>query len=379
MSPRSTIVALVVAAVAIVSVNSSQAADRGHSAAQSAMDAQVLDGAPGVLGEAEDGAGVWHGASGVAVRGGRRPRLAMDRFRIGSLTKPFVASVLLQLQAEHRLNLGSPVSRWLPRGAGSDARRETRRVTVRQLLNHTSGLHDFTAEPAFQRRYFSPRFTRYRYATHSPAALTRTALAHPPDFAPGTDWSYSNTNYVLAGMVIQKVTGHSYAWEIEHRLIRPLRLRGTSLPGTSARIPGPHGHAYSTLSASGRSPGDHGTRAYDVTALNPSLAGASGEMISTTGDLTRFMRALLTGQVLPARQLSEMKHTVPAEGDRYGLGLTERRLSCGTRVWGHEGVIQGSRSVAVTTADGSHTAAFNINGDWAGNTNKLLEAEFCGG
>jgi D-alanyl-D-alanine carboxypeptidase len=88
---------------------------------------------------------------------------------------------------------------------------------------------------------------------------------------------------------------------------------------------------------------------------------------------------LLRGDVLPPRQLTEMKSTVPADSDnRYGLGLTEHRLSCGTTVWGHEGTIQGSISTAVTTSDGSHTAAFNLNGDWSGKTEALVEAEYCG-
>lgn len=368
-----TVVAVVVAALAAVSISSSAAADRGHSATQDAMNTAVQqDGAPGVLGQAEDGGGVWNGASGVAERGTHQPRLPQHRFRIGSLTKPFIATVLLQLEAQGRLDLDDPVARWLPgtvRGKGNDGRR----ISVRQLLGHTSGLYDFTEDPAFRRSYFSPRFLRHRFDTHSPAAQVRTAMAHPPTSAPGTRWRYSNTNYVLAGMVIEKVTGHSYAHEVERRLLRPLRLHDTSLPGTSPRIPGPHGHAYSTLFRTGKK-----ARVYDVTALNPSVAGSSGEMISSTEDLVRFMRALLTGRVLPHRQLAEMKNTVPAEGgNRYGLGLTERRLPCGAKVWGHEGIIHGSRSIAVTTADGSHTAAFNINGDYAGDTEKLIDAEYC--
>ncbi len=374
MSVRTTVITLVVAVLAAFCITSSSAADLGHSATQDAMDAEVRQaGAPGVLGQAEDGGGVWNGASGVGDRRTDRPRLAQDRFRIGSLTKPFVAAVLLQLESEGKLDLDDTVERWLPgtlRGHGNDGRH----TTLRQLLSHRSGVYDFTADPGVSRTYFGPRFRTSRYDTHSPAALVRTATAHPPSFAPGTEWRYSNTNYVLAGMVVEKVTGHSYAHEIERRLIRPLALRDTSLPGTSAEIPGPHGRAYSTLSTAGP-----GTRVRDVTTLDPSLAGASGEMISSTGDLIRFMRALLGGEVLPPGQLNEMKTTVPADGgDRYGLGLTRQRLSCGTTVWGHEGTIQGSRSSAVTTTDGSHAAAFNINGDWAGETASLVEAEFCG-
>ncbi|NLU71449.1 beta-lactamase family protein [Streptomyces sp. HNM0575] len=381
MSVRSTVVALVATAVAAFSVSSSAAADAGHASAQDAMDAQVQqEGVPGVLGQAQDGGGVWHGASGVADTSTRRPPMPHDKFRIGSLTKPFVATVLLQLESEGKVDLDSPVERWLPgvvRGRGQDGRL----VTLRQLLGHTSGLYDFTADPRLRRDYFGPRFAANRYDSHSPRSLIRTAMSHPRRFAPGTDWGYSNTNYVLAGMVIAKATGHSYAHEIERRVIRPLKLHDTSLPGDSPRIPVPHGHAYSTLSQGTAQSGDRHARTpvHDVTALDPSLAGASGEMISSTGDLVRFVRALVRGDVVPPRQLAEMKSTVPADKhNRYGLGLTEHRLSCGTTVWGHEGTIQGSISTAVTTADGSHTAAFHLNGDWSGDTKELIEAEFCG-
>lgn len=375
MSVRSTVVAMVAAALAALPVASSAAADQGHGATQDAMDVMAQqDGVPGVLGQAQDGGGVWHGTSGVADRATDRPPMPRDKFRIGSLTKPFIATVMLQLEAEDKVDLDAPVEHWLPgtvRGGGQDGRM----VTVRQLLGHTSGLYDFTADPGMQRDYFGPRFAAHRYDSHEPASLVRTAMAHRRDFEPGTDWGYSNTNYVLAGMVIAKATGHSYADEVERRIIRPLKLHDTSLPGTSPGIPEPHGRAYSKLSLTGSGAGP----VHDVTALDPSLAGASGEMISSTGDLVRFMRALLGGDVLPARQLAQMKSTVPAEGgDRYGLGLTMHRLPCGTTVWGHEGTIQGSHSTAVTTADGSHAAAFNVNSDWSTGTADLVEAEYCG-
>ena len=374
MSLRSTVVALVAAALAAFPVAASAAADQGHAATQDAMDAMVQqEDVPGVLGQARDGAGVWHGSSGVADKATHRPPMSRDKFRIGSLTKPFIATVMLQLEAEDKVDLDAPVEHWLPgtvRGGGQDGRL----VTIRQLLGHTSGLYDFTADPGIRRDYFGPRFATHRYDSHGPASLVRTAMAHSRAFAPGTDWGYSNTNYVLAGMVIAKATGHSYAHEVERRIIRPLKLRDTSLPGTSPRIPGPRGRAYSELAPSGAGSGVH-----DVTALDPSLAGASGEMISSTGDLVRFMRALLGGDVLPARQLAQMKSTVPADGgDRYGLGLTRHRLPCGITVWGHEGTIQGSHSAAVTTADGSHAAAFNVNADWSAGTADLVEAEYCG-
>jgi D-alanyl-D-alanine carboxypeptidase len=191
---------------------------------------------------------------------------------------------------------------------------------------------------------------------------------------------------VLAGMVVEKVTGRTYASEVERRIIRPLGMRDTSLPGRSTRVPGPNGRAYSRLFANGGSgrggsagPGWGGhAPVHEVTALDPSFAGASGEMVSSTRDLLRFFRALLAGRMLPPRQSAEMRTTVPTgDGSRYGLGLTERRLSCGTRVWVHIGDIHGSRSIASGTPHGGHIAVFNVNADWTDGRDELLEAEYC--
>lgn len=379
--PRAVLTGLIATATALaLSVSSSAASDRGHTRTREAMESLVRErGAPGALAYAEDGGGAWSGTSGTGDLRTLQPRMPRERFRVGSLTKPFVATVLLQLASEGALRLDDPVGRWLPGlplgRYGASVGDPSRAVTVRQLLGHTSGIPDYTSNPAVRYDYFSARFLAERWATHSPRELVRASLARPPLFAPGKGWSYSNTNYVLAGMVIERVTGHPYAREIERRVLRPLGLRDTSLPGTSTAVPGPHGRAYSTLFTGRRE-----ARVRDVTALNPSLAGASGEMISSTRDLARFTRALLTGGLLPPRQLREMKTTVAAPGDeRYGLGLTARTLSCGVTVWGHEGTIHGSRSSAFATEDGTRTAAFNLNGDWSGGTGGLVEAEFCRG
>lgn len=374
-SARRLLVGLLATAVVVaLSVGVGFAADGGHLPTRRAMDAAVAAGAPGVLAEADDADGEWNASSGVADRRSQQPRRAGDRFRIGSITKTFVATVLLQLEAEGRIDVDDSVEKWLPgvvRGNGNDGRR----ITVRQLLDHTSGLYDYTADPGFRAAHFGRAFLSHRYDTHTPAELVRIATAHPPLFAPGQGWSYSNTDYVLAGMVIQAVTGHGYAHEIERRILRPLGLHATSLPGTRPYLRGRHGRAYSRLFGAPRGAGVH-----DVTEFDPSLAGASGEMVSTTGDLIAFLRGLLDGELLPRRQLVEMTATVASDepGARYGLGLREQRLSCGTTVWGHDGGIYGSQSTVFTTRDGRHAAAFNINGDWAGDTGELLEAEFCG-
>lgn len=373
-----TLTAPATAAPATTPGASAAAEDRArHDATRQVIEQVVRSGAPGVLAQARDRRGVWNGSAGVADRTTGRERLPNDRFRIGSITKPFVATVILQLEAEGRLDLDDTVERWLPgvvRGNGHDGRR----MTVRQILNHTSGVYNVTADPGFQEKVFGPGFLRHRYDTWTDEQLVAVAMAHEPDFAPGTSWAYSNTNYVLAGMIIEKVTGRPYGEAVERRIIRPLGLGATSVPGTDPRMPRPSGRAYSTL---GGDPADPATRVHDVTELNPSIAGAAGEIISDAADLQRFTRALITGRLLPKAQMRELTATVadpdsPAVG--YGLGVMRQKLSCGTEVWGHTGGIHGSGSVAVSTRSGDHTLAANVNGDWASGLDDILEAEFCG-
>ncbi|WHM38716.1 serine hydrolase domain-containing protein [Streptomyces sp. BPTC-684] len=351
-----------------------EAAPASHRATQQAMDAAVRDGVPGVVGIAQQDGRTWSGDSGVADLRTGRERQAEDRYRVGSITKTFVATVALQLEAEGRLSLDDTVEHWLPgvvRGNGHDGTK----IALRQLLNHTSGIYNYTQDKAFGQRIFSTEFLQHRYDTYAPQRLVDIAMGHAPEFEPGTSWRYSNTNFVLAGMVIEKATGHSYATEIERRILRPLHLRSTTLPGTDSRMPRPSGRAYSKLSE--KTTG----RTYDVTALNPSMASSAGEMVSDSGDLNRFYRALLTGELLPRRQLAEMKTTVAmpgAPGAGYGLGLAARKLPCGVEVWGHDGGIHGSTSVAVTTEDGRHSLAYNLNSDWADDGGAVMLAEFCG-
>ncbi|MDV7219773.1 serine hydrolase domain-containing protein [Streptomyces prunicolor] len=346
----------------------------GHTATRQAIEAAVQDGVPGVAATVRDGGTTWSTTAGVGNLHTGKPRSADDRYRIGSITKTFVSTVLLQLEAEGRLSLDDTVATWLPgvvEGNGHDGTK----VTVRQLMNHTSGIYNYTQDDDFGRTYFlKDGFFQHRYDTKTPADLVAIAMSHKPDFAPGTSWHYSNTNYVLAGMVIQKVTGHSYAREIHDRIINPLHLKATSLPGTKATLPSPSSHAYSKLAEETTGP------TYDVTKLNPSLASSAGEMISDSTDLDRFYSALLGGKLLPPKQLKEMKTTVPA-GDspttRYGLGISDIKLPCGIHVWGHDGGIHGSSSAVVATPDGRHALAFNFNGDWSGDAGAVVVGEFC--
>jgi len=361
------VVGITTTALAAPAIAAAPPAKPSHAATQQALDAAVAEGVPGAVAQARDGKARWVGTAGE--------RKGADRFRVGSITKTFTATVLLQLQAEGRLDLDDPVEKWLPgvvRGHGHDGRK----ITVRQLLNHTSGIYSYTEDPAFQEKVFGPGFLQHRYDTWTPKQLVAVAMAHKPDFAPGTDWNYSNTNFVLAGMVVEKVTGRPYGKEIENRIVKPLKLRATSVPGTDSRMPEPNSRAYSKLSR------ETGGATHDVTELNPSIAGAAGEMVSDANDLQTFYRALLKGRLLPAAEMKEMTDTVQVSPDLpgvgYGLGLMRQKLSCGKEVWGHGGGIHGSHSEAQATRDGKHSLAANFNADWTGDTQKLIEAEFCG-
>ncbi|MBD0709710.1 MULTISPECIES: serine hydrolase domain-containing protein [unclassified Streptomyces] len=336
-----------------------------HTATQRALQAEVDAGVPGVVAQTRDGADRWTGTAGQ--RGGN------DHFRVGSITKTFAATVLLQLQAEGRIDLDDTVDTWLPgvvRGNGHDGRR----ITVRQLLNHTSGIYSYTSDPAFQQRVFGPEFLQHRYDSWAPRQLVDIAMAHQPDFTPGTSWTYSNTNYVLAGMVIEKVTGRPYGKAVENRIIKPLKLRATSVPGNRPGMPSPSSPAYAKLSPA---PGEP---AVDVSRLNPSIAYSAGEIISDAADLQTFYRALITGRLLPKAEQRELTTTVAIPGhtdEGYGLGIMKRKLSCGTELWGHSGGIHGSTSEAVVTKDGKHSLAMNLNAGWTGSSQGALEAEFC--
>ncbi|WP_229323481.1 serine hydrolase [Streptomyces sp. UNOC14_S4] len=377
---RKALVAMATAAVMTTTVlTTTAAADAGashpgHPATQEALEAHVRTGIPGVLGQVRDADGTWNGSAGVADRDTGRKRLPEDRFRAGSITKAFTSVVLLQLEAEGKLRLDDSIERLLPgvvHGNGNDGRG----ITLRQLLNHTSGLYEYLDDDFFK-RIGTTDWPEHRYDTFKPADLVATAVAHPPKFRPGTDWSYSNTNYVLAGMVIEKVTGASYESEVERRIVRPLGMRATSLPGTSSQIPGPHGRAYSDLG------GGPGAKIWDTTELNSSWIWSAGEIISTVGDLNRFYGALLGGELLPKKQQQELLTAVPAkeagEGEAYGLGLFRTTLPCGGYIWEHGGSVNGSLSVAASSPDGRHTAVFNANGDWGdADLETVVKAEFC--
>jgi D-alanyl-D-alanine carboxypeptidase len=322
------------------------------------LDAITATGVPGVLAEVRTGTRQLRGTSGVADLDSRQPVNGNGFFRIGSNTKTFLSVVVLQLVAEHRLSLEDTVGHWLPgvvHGNGNDG--DT--ITVRELLQHTSGLHDYTDD--LQAQITSPEaYRKLEFRQFSRPDLLGIALAHRPDNAPGAAWNYSNTNYILLGMVIEKVTHDSWENQVTRRIIIPLGLRHTYAPGTSTRLPAPHATGYLIF--------DKNTR-IDTTAENMSWADSAGALISTAADLTRFWSAIGRGALLGPAQTREMRQTVPATGgdsasvpgSRYGLGIFFIPLSCGGGYWSHEGDVPGYNTIGAVSSDGHATVALSVN------------------
>lgn len=321
---------------------------------QAAIQAIVDSGFTGVQLRVHDQRGDWAGSAGSRELGEAGKPSSDGRFRIGSTTKTFTAALVLKLVAAGMIGLDTPAAHYLPE-LGLDPR-----ITVRMLLQHTSGVFNFTGEyypdgtvvpgiPSAGKQWVDNRFH-----TYPPEELARFALSHQPRFAPGTDWSYSNTNYVLARLLIEKVTGHSYADEMRWRILQPLGLKDTLAPGTWTGIPGPHAHAYYQYDDSGQQ------KTVDVTRQNPSWISSAGEMISTTRDLDTFISALLGGKLLPAPLLAEMRkpHPTPDPTSDYGLGLFELHADAncsGSMLINHGGHVQGYATLMYSTPDGSKT------------------------
>ncbi|GAA3181073.1 serine hydrolase domain-containing protein [Nonomuraea roseoviolacea] len=371
---------LIAATLVATALPASASPAAGHPEVRRVLDRAVdTKIAPGIVTEIQDGGSRWFGSAGVSDTRTGRKRHQNERFRIGSTSKCFTAAVVLKLAAEGRLSLDDTLDRWLPDLFDGTAY-EPGEITVRQLLNQTSGIYAYTDDSSFFQRGVGEEWFKHRYDTYSPEQLVRIALEHPPTGRPGERFRYSNTNYILAALIVEKATGRTFAQELNRTVIRPLGLTGTSLPGTDPTIRGPHPVHYSTLFSTDPQPQIH-----DTTEMNQSFAWTAGGMISTTTDLNRFFSALLGGRLLPAAQLQEMLTTVPTDGSgwipgtRYGLGVFEQKLPCGVTVWGNAGATYGSWSYAMGTRDGRHRVASHVNGDWAPLSvfADVLSAEFC--
>jgi D-alanyl-D-alanine carboxypeptidase len=354
---RTVFAALVTSVVLIVALAPpvlAAAPHRGTTQAElkAMLDKIVAAGAPGVIGLVRDGGTTVRAASGVASLGSGRPIRPGDRYRIGSLTKTFVSTVVLQLVGEGTLRLSDPVERWLPRLVPNG-----RNITIRQLLNHTSGLFNYTEDPRIMARYF-PHGDRDFVWT--PRELVAVATSHPPVFTPGTSWAYSNTNYILAGLIVRAATGTPIQVQLAQRIFAPLHLRHTSYPVTEAWLPDPHSHGYAYLDGPATVP-------TDTTRLSASWAGAAGAIVSTVDDVARFYAALLGGHLLAPAQLASMKTMVDAVPPpaRYGLGLFALPAGCAT-AWGHSGDFTGYNTIAIATEHASRQVVLMMNLDNSG-------------
>ncbi|WP_112249233.1 serine hydrolase domain-containing protein [Kribbella monticola] len=324
------------------------ATSRPHNAVQDNLNKLVQGNSfPGAIATVRDRSGhVRTYTAGVADRTTGARIAPGSRVRIGSNTKPFTSTVILQLVGEGKIGLDTPIEKYLPgmvRGDGIDGRH----ITVRQLLQHTSGIPDYDD--------ILVDFLPLQHTYWEPREIVDVALRRKASFPPGTSWEYSNTNYILAGLIAQKVTGRPIGEEITRRVINRAGLRDTYWPSLGdQRILGPHPHGYYKTTPNGKET--------DVTELDPSLGWSAGQMISTPADLNRFFTALIDGKLLKPAQLKEMLTTVDApdfdvvSGSRYGLGIAQLKLSCGGTAWGHGGDIFGFETRNAVTTDGREAA-----------------------
>jgi D-alanyl-D-alanine carboxypeptidase len=262
----------------------------------------------------------------AATAGTSRPS-TNQRFRVGSVTKTFTATIVLQLVAESRLRLSDSLERHLPGLVPGG-----RKITIRQLLNHRSGLANLTDYPAWLERVSRSRTTR-------PIGTLRFAASQPLVFPPGSQWGYSNTNYIALGLVIEKVTGQPYGQELRRRILEPFELDRTELPSTR-RLP--------DLEDDGE---------------NPNVPWAAGAIVSNARDLARFFSALLGGRILSSRSLAQMKQTVVADpgAPEAGLGIFSTMLPCG-RSWGHDGGILDYATIVMADDSGDRVAVISAHG-----------------
>ncbi|MER7210819.1 serine hydrolase domain-containing protein [Streptosporangium sp. NPDC000239] len=340
-------------------------------------------GLAGVQLRVHDEQGDWADSAGVRKLGQTARPPTNGRFWAGSVNKTLTATLVLQLVAESKIELDDPVANHLPE-LGLD-----QRITVRMMLRHTTGLFNYTGDfdangqwepgiPGHGEEWLANRFHSYR-----PEELLRLALSKKPRFEPGTDQRYANTNYTLALLLIEKVTGHSYAEEMRRRILRPLGMRNTVIPGDRTQLPGPYAHGYFRYQEGGQ------WKVVDVSRQNPSLLAGAGALISTTQDLQTFISALMGGKLLPAPLLAEMRKPYGDLG--YGLGLWVQDLGpgCGGIVYQHNGSPPaGYGALMYSSPDGRKTLTASLTtGDAAVDpaalyprvVERLLKEVFCGG
>ena len=300
----------------------------------------VDNGYPGALAAKtdKDGDAVGATAGKGNLSTGEAPPLDGE-VRIASNTKTFVAVLIMKMVEEGKVKLDEPIETYLPgliKGQGVDGKK----ITVRQLLQHTSGLPEFGDG---QLDYFA---IRNDYV--SPRDVLDGVLSRPAQFAPGAKFQYNNANYVILGLLAERVAKRPIAEQIEAKIVKPLGLKHTYMPGPGEKaIRGKHPHGYHTRDGK---PG----KLEDITEADPSWEWAAGSMISTPSELNKFMQSVFDGSLLSQASIAEMKKSVPAPemGGEYGLGLIGHKSSCGV-VWGHSGNNPGYHSLSAVRSDGT--------------------------
>jgi D-alanyl-D-alanine carboxypeptidase len=326
-------------------------------ALKSALDGLRDAGMPGVFAEVREGGQTWRGASGVADVDTGRPVRPDMRQRVGSITKTFTAAAILQQVEKGRICLDAPIGDYLPQLVPGE---RGRKITVRMLLNHASGLAEYLpyAFPSLQT--LSPEsLDDNRFRHFSPTELIGLGVAAPAVAEPGTTPGvYSNTNYLLLGQLLEQVTGTTVEHYITRNVIERVGLRHTAFPD-GPRVDGPHPRMYEALFGLIDPPRDYSV--YDM-----SWVGVAASLVSTTEDLNRFFAKLLDGKIVNRSSLAQMQRTVPVisqTGERidYGLGLHKVTLpGCGT-FWGNDGTVWGALTMSWTRVDGKRQMSIAMN------------------
>ncbi|MFI6423077.1 serine hydrolase domain-containing protein [Streptomyces sp. NPDC050842] len=331
-------------------------------ALESALDGVHRAGVPGVFAEVRDNGRTWRGASGVADVTTGRPVTADMRQRVGSITKTFTAAAVMQQVEQGRIRLDAPIGGYLPRLVPGE---RGKRITVRMLLDNTSGIPDYL-------RYAFPSLAAFpslpdisteslddnRFRRFRPEELIEMGLAAPPAGEPGAlPGVYSNTNWLLLGQLLEEVTGTPAEEYITRNVIERAGLRHTGFP-SGTRIKGPHSRMYESFYGLIDPPRDYSV--YDM-----SWTGTGAALVSTTEDLHRFYARLLGGGIVSRASLAQMQRTVPVialDGSmiEYGLGLHKVTKDCGT-FWGHDGSVWGAGTISLTRADGKRQMSVAVN------------------
>ncbi|MET9715984.1 serine hydrolase domain-containing protein [Streptomyces rochei] len=314
----------------------------------------ALDGLPdqhatAALVRVGDPDGDWHGSAGVRDLTSDRPAHPDARFRAGSITKVVTAATVLRLAAQGEIDLDAPVQGYLPELFTPEFDQP---ISVRHLLNHTSGI-----KPGVSLGDDFAQVYAHRFETLTPRRVAESAVAEGPEgFTPGTRQQYRNINYTFLGLLIERVTGRSYASEATRLVLRPAGMHHTYFPGTDPRIRGPHNRGYQAVAGPGGT-----TRLLDVTEWNQADRWAAGDMISTTADLEKLLTKLFRGRIVPQPQLEEM-FTTPAgvSGATRSAGLEYQEVD-GRAFWGKSGSRYGYSALIGGTRDLSRTLVYSVN------------------